>query len=200
MKNSRGFTILELIISIGIFSILAVGAGAFFGYALQNQRLIWDQLDAQNEGRNAVAQITDYLRKAQQSSTGAYTIESAATSSLIFYANVDSDSYVEKVRFFRLGSILKRGIIKPSGNPLIYNSANENFLEVAHYLTNPNTSTIFSYYDENYTGTGSALIQPVDVTKIRVVRVQLQLDKNPQKSPIPFYAESVVSVRNLKTN
>lgn len=195
-----GFTILELLISLGIFAIIAVAAGGFLGYALKNQRLIWDQLEAQSEGRNAVQQMVNYLRKAQESSTGAYAIESAATSSLVFYTNVDSDSYIEKVHFFRFGSTLKQGITKPSGSPLTYNPANEIFSEIAHYLVNPSTSTIFSYYDENYAGTGSALAQPVEVTQVRLIRVQLQLDKNPQKSPIPFYAESVVSVRNLKSN
>jgi prepilin-type N-terminal cleavage/methylation domain-containing protein len=199
-KMNKGFTLLELIISISIFAMIAVVAGALFGYALKTQRLVWDQLEAQSEGRKAISIMVGLLRKTEQSSTGAYNIDTATTSSLIFYANVDVDAYKEKVRFWLSGKTLKRGITKPNGNPLVYNSANEQVLEIAHNLFVASSTPLFLYYDENYAGSGNALSQPVDVTKIRVVRVQLEIEKDPNKSPIPFFVESVVSLRNLKAN
>ncbi|MBT6819264.1 MAG: hypothetical protein HOA57_02700, partial [Candidatus Magasanikbacteria bacterium] len=46
----------------------------------------------------------------------------------------------------------------------------------------------------------TALITPADVASLRIVKVQLEIEKDPDKTPIPLHVESMASVRNLKTN
>ena len=48
-----------------------------------------------------------------------------ATTGFIFYANIDSDTLYERVRFWVEGTILKKGVIKPTGVPLDYDLQNE---------------------------------------------------------------------------
>lgn len=196
--DRRGITLVEVLVTIGIFSFLTVGITSLFLTSWKYNKIVWEQLKTQNEGRKVTRDFVNELRIASLSSVGAYPIESASSTEIVFYGNIDSDTYKERIRYFLSGRTLKRGIIEPSGSPLTYNSANESIVELAHDLI---TSTPpFSYYDSTYSGSGSVLSSPIDVTQIRVVGISLVLEEDPNASPVPFYIESKVMVRNLKDN
>lgn len=198
--NNKGFTLLELLVAMGIFSLVILTATWIFISGLRYNTIIWDQLQGQTDGRRAVKEVVDIVRKAEESSIGGYPIVSAEDNELILYANVDTDSYREKVRFWLDDTILKRGITKPSGDPLNY-SGTEVVVEIAHYIVNiAEAVPLFEYYDENYIGSEEALITPADVGSIRIVKIQLEIEKDANKTPIPLHVESMVSVRNLKNN
>lgn len=197
-NNQRGITLVELLVTMGIFSFLVVGITSLFLTSWKYNKIVWEQLKTQNEGRKVIRDFVNELRITSLSSVGAYPIESASSTSIVFYGNIDSDTYKEKIRYFLSGRTLKRGVIKPSGSPLTYNSANEIITELAHDLVT--TTPPFSYYGSTYAGSGAALSFPVDVTQIRVVGISLTLEEDPNASPVPFYIESKVMVRNLKDN
>ena len=74
-------------------------------------------------------------------------------------------------------------------------------MELAHDAVNISKGEpAFSYFDENYAGTEAPMVQPVDTTKIRVIRVRLELEKDPTETPATLRVESTAQVRNLKTN
>lgn len=197
-NNHNGITLVEVLIAIGIFSFLTVGIVTLFLTSWKYNQIVWEQLKTQNEGRKVTRDFTNQLRVASLSSVGAYPIESASSTQIVFYSNVDSDSLREKVRYFLSGRTLRRGIVKPTGTPLTYNSANETVVDLAHDLI---TSTLpFTYYGSSYSGAEAALSSPVDVTQIRVVGISLVLEEDPNASPVPFYIESKVMLRNLKDN
>jgi hypothetical protein len=58
---------------------------------------------------------------------------------------------------------------------------------------------VFLYFDGNYTGTGTStpLAQPVTATNVRLIKVQLDIEKSPDRSPQPIRVESMSRVRNL---
>jgi len=199
--NNRGFTLIEILVAMGIFILLIGTITAILSYSFKSRNVIWEQLSTQNEGRKVVQDFTNELRTAAQSSIGAYAIEAAATSSITFYSNIDTDSWRERVRYFLSGTIFKKGVLKPSGSPLSYNPANEVVTEVVHDIANATTS-VFTYYGESYNGVTntSSLSYPIDVTKIRVVGIKLRMEENPNLSPAPFIVEGKAEVRNLKTN
>ncbi|MBP6859439.1 MAG: prepilin-type N-terminal cleavage/methylation domain-containing protein [Candidatus Magasanikbacteria bacterium] len=197
-NNNHGITLVEVLVSIGIFSFLVVGITSLFLTSWKYNKIVWEQLKTQNEGRKVTRDFVNELRIASISSIGAYPIESASSTAIVFYSNLDTDNLVERVRYFLSGRTLKKGVIKPTGNPLVYSSANEVVVDVAHDLI---TSTPpFLYYDSTYTGAESPLSSPVTVTQIRVVGVSLVLEEDPNASPVPFYIESKVMLRNLKDN
>ncbi|MBI2037320.1 MAG: prepilin-type N-terminal cleavage/methylation domain-containing protein [Candidatus Magasanikbacteria bacterium] len=197
-SDRRGITLVEVIVSIGIFSFLVVAITALFLTSWKYNKIVWEQLKTQNEGRKVTRDFTNELRVASLSSIGAYPIESASSSQIVFYGNIDADTVKEKIRYFLSGRTLKRGVIEPSGSPLTYNSANEVIVDLAYDLV---TSTVlFSYYSSGYTGAEAQLPSPVDVTQIRVVGISLTLEEDPNASPVPFYIESKVMLRNLKDN
>lgn len=197
--DSRGFTLVEVLIAIGIFSFLAVAIVSLFLTSWRYNSIVWEQLKTQNEGRKTTQDFVNELRTASQSSIGAYPIEAAATTSITFYSNIDADTLRERIHYYMSGRTLKRGVIKPTGNPLTYNPANEVVTDVAHDVANTSTA-IFYYYDSNYSGAEASLSSPIDIARIRVVKITLQLDQDPHLTPAPFYIESKGSLRNLKDN
>lgn len=199
--SKNGFTLLELLVAIGIFVLISLSAAWFVIHGFRYNKIIWDQLLTQSEGRKVLQQVVDAVRKAEESSIGGYSIATAQDYELIVYANMDEDGYKERVRFWLDGTTLKRGIIKPSGNPLQYQSSAEAVVEIAHSVVNIARNTpLFLYYNQDYDGSGAPLSQPVATGEIRVVRVQMELEENPDESPVPLYVSSLVSIRNLKDN
>jgi type II secretory pathway pseudopilin PulG len=196
--DRRGITLVEVLVSIGIFSFLIIGITALLLTSWKYNQIVWEQLKTQNEGRKVIRDFVNDLRVASLSSIGAYPIESASSTEIVFYSNIDSDTLKERVRYFLSGRTLRKGVIKPTGSTLSYNSANETFVDIAHDLV---TSTVLlSYYDSNFSGSQTKLTSPIDVTKIRVVAISLTLEEDPNASPVPFFIESKVMLRNLKDN
>lgn len=197
----RGFTLLELLVALGIFSLVIVGATGFIIYGLRYNSIIWEQLATQNEGRVATKNFVDDIRRAEESSQGGYPIAEAGEYEIIFYANIDEDHAKERIHYWLENGTLKRGVVNPSGNPLSYPSSDDIVVELAHSVVNlEKTVPIFSYFGEDYSGSQTALVQPVNVVDARVVKIQLELEKDPTETPIPLHVESLGQIRNLKMN
>jgi len=199
-QHKKGFTLMEVLVALGIFALISVAVGWIFTTSLRSTNTIWEQLATQNDGRAALQQFVDDVRRAETSSIGSYPIASATTTEFTFYANIDNDSSREKVRFFLDGTDLKKGVVKPSGEPLNYDGA-ESIVTVAEAVVNTSHGIpLFEYYDDTYPVTSTPLTMPDELTDIRAVRIQLELEKDPDKTPVPLHVESVVSIRNLKDN
>ena len=200
-RKIEGFTLAELMVTIGVFTIFVLFASWILVDSLRSSDVVFEQLVTQNEGRNILKVIINDVRKAENSSLGSYAIETASENELIFYANVDSDTLVERVRLWLDGTTLKKGTIKPVGTPLEYLTENEDVLEIAHNVLNLSQSNpVFLYYDENFSGTEDPLSQPVSESEVRVIRVYLELERDPTSTPAPLHIESSVQLRNLKEN
>ncbi len=199
--NSRGVTLVELVVAIGIFALLSLGAAEIIIIGFRSNAAIWEHLEVQRDARRAVQQVVNVVRQAETSSVGAYPVAGAGANELIVYSNIDNNGYRERVRFFLDGTTLKKGIITPSGSPLVYETATETITDVANNVTNVSLGTpIFSYYNSVYTGTEAAMAQPVVVGDVRIISVRLILDKNPNVLPGAYDVESFAQIRNLKLN
>lgn len=195
----KGFTLLEVLMVVGILVLLA---GVLFGLeqTLFSQngslqaRLLADQ-DARSTLRHLVAEI----RAATAADNGAYALVTVASTSLSFYADANADGLHERIRYFVNGATLQKGVIKPTGSPAVYNAANEVITTVVHGLTSV-SPTMFSYYDNSYTGTTELLTFPVTATEVRLVKVTLSIDNDPVRPPGPAFYTTAVAIRNLKEN
>ena len=197
----RAFTVMEVAVAIGIFSLLSLAVAWILITSVRSSGIVWEQLQTQNDIDRVLHNIVDDARRAETSNIGSYPIATALDYEFIVYANIDSDSYKERVRYWLVDKTLKKGVLKPSGAPLSYNPANETVVEIAHNVTNQTDGNpVFLYYDETYIGSGAALTQPVAVTVVRVIRIRIDLERDPTKSPVPLHGESVVEVRNVKAN
>ena len=200
LHNSKGYTIAELMISIAILSLLAYTISIFQRDIFSLNFSAQNNLSAQLDARHVLRQMVSELREASPSSLGAYPINVAGTSTIVFYTDVNNDGLKDKIRYFLTGSTLKRGMVVPTGSPLTYNDANEKLTSVVSNIVNGTSTPIFTYYDSSYTGTTSPLSQPVTVSAIRLVQIKAIIDKDSQKSPSSITVMTDVTLRNLKDN
>jgi len=198
-NNFKGFTLLEMAVALGIFSLVILSLSAIFIFSFKTRNIIWEQLKTQDDGRRVVQAFVNELRSANYSSIGAYPLEKVSDQELIFYSNIDNDNYRERIRYFLDGTDFKKGITKPSGNPLVYTTSTEQILVVAQDVFNT-TTPIFYYYSENYSGEESPLSTPISVTQVKIIGITLDLEAEPNISPAPFHIETKAQIRNLKTN
>ena len=78
--DRRGITLVEVLVSIGIFSFLIIGITALLLTSWKYNQIVWEQLKTQNEGRKVIRDFVNDLRVASLSSIGAYPVESACVS------------------------------------------------------------------------------------------------------------------------
>lgn len=198
-KQQSGFSIVEFLVAMFILILMGLTIFYFQKDVFSFNGIISGVLNAQDETRRALKIMTAEIRTASPSSIGAYPVSEAATSSFIFYSNINSDSYKERVRYFLEGTTLKKGVINPSGSPLTYNPANETVSELVHDIANAATP-IFSYYDENYDGTTQPLAEPINASEVLLVKITIIIDKNSARPPSPITMTTQISMRNIKDN
>lgn len=198
-KHNAGITLIELLISIFILTLIWLAVSAFQKDVFSLNSAISNSLNAQQDARRAFKTMASEIRGASPSSTGAYVISQANSTAFIFYSNIDSDQFIERVRYFLDGNTLKRGVLKPSGNPLVYNPANESISEMIHYIAN-GVTPIFQYHDTNYDGTTAPLGEPINIQAVRLIQIIAMIDLDVLRPPSPIMITTQVSMRNLKDN
>lgn len=185
--------------AVAIFALLAIAIISLYLFSDYSKNVVWEQLSTQNEGRKTAQDFGNELRTAKISGVGAYPLESAASQQIIFYSDIDADGLAERVRYFKDATNFKKGVIEPSGSPISYNPANEAVTIIAHDVAN-GSDPVFYYYNENFSGSEEPLAQPINVTQVRVVKISLILEEDPNMSPVPFRIEAKTMIRNLKGN
>ena len=194
-----GLSLIEVLVGMSILLVIGLAIFFFQKDVFSLHRIISTNLNVQYEARFALKNIISEIRSISPSNLGAYPIANAATSTFTFYVDLDSDSLKEKVRYFLDGETLKKGVIKPSGNPLSYDPDDETITEPVHNVANATTS-IFSYYGTDYDGSSPSLDYPIEVSLVRLVKVHIVIDEDPDESPKPLVLTTQVSLRNLKDN
>jgi hypothetical protein len=193
--NTKGISLVETLFAIGLFVAASLILWSFVTNFYRTQNFSMDQSSAVTEAQRGVETMVKELRETLPADNGAYPIATAENQNLIFYADFDRDSAIEKIHYWLDGSNLKKGVTKPSGSPLAYNPANEKITILSRYVRNGSLS-IFTYRDGNY----NQLAVPADIDSIKLVHVQLKIDVYPDKAPMLYDLESDVALRNLKEN
>lgn len=201
IKNKRrefsqsGLTMIELVIGFAIGTIMVIIVGFFLQRILSIENFFNQNYLNAEETQVFFHTALSEIRSAGQSSIGGYPIETASSTSFVFYSDIDGDGIFERIRYFLSGDIIKKGILKPTGNPFSYNPANEKISEAVHNVS-VSSSSIFYYYDTDYTGAESALSYPITTTNIRAIEVKISSKTTPG-APEMFIK---LTPRNLRTN
>lgn len=93
IQQNKGFTLLELLVSIAIFAVVMTTASGIFGTALQNQRRTLTQQLVMNNNAYALEYMSRALRMAKKDVDG----ECLNTGDICNYDNPGGD--VTKIRF-----------------------------------------------------------------------------------------------------
>ena len=193
MAHTRGMTMIEATVWIGVFTsaMLALTTSVLYFYRTSNYTI--QQSTATASAQRGIDSMVRTIREASYASNGAYPVVSLAENDFRFYADVDSDLGIERVRYYLSGEQLFKGIIEPTGDPAIYSGA-EATSTISDYVENLNKSTaLFTYYDKN----GAPITNYTKIADVRFVAANLLIDVDTQKTPIPLSLRSTAAMRNL---
>ena len=197
----RGFTLIETIVVIVIFTL---ALGTVFGLIVMAYRVqgyTWQQSQAIKEARKGVEIMVKEIREARTGEDGSYTINKTEDKEFGFYSDIDRDLDIEKVRYFiegdpdsLEGALFKKGVINPVGIPATYPTSSEIVTTLAKYIRN--SPPIFRYFDEN----GNELPSPARRKDTTLMQVYLIINVDKNRPPQNFELKSEVQIRNLKRN
>ena len=196
----RGMTMVELFIALAILAIVMTAV-----YVLGSNIFIYNSTTSGSyrATQNSQAILKTVLKELRETSPGAdgsYPLVNTGSTTLSFFSDIDNDGLPERVTYTLIGTTLYKAVIKPSGNPVSYPIANQSTTTLIFNVVNGNSLPSFEYFDTNYTGTSSPLVQPVSPSVVRLIRINQRIDIDPNRSPIPIIFTVQASLRNLKTN
>jgi len=199
-QGARGFTLVELVVGTFIFSIVVAIAAAFFVTFFRNYDFSFDQGRTVSETNRAFRDITEELREVRTSEDGAYALVTADDQEIGFYADIDNDGRVERVRYFLDGEVFNKGVIEPDVPPTVYDEADEQVQVISEFVKN-GVDPVFYYYNGDWPG--DEVNNPLDPTgrllETRVVRVEMKIN-TAEGQQEDFELGTQVMLRNLKDN
>lgn len=198
MNEQRGVSTLEILIVTFISTLLLSSLLRFLVIGHPISKVTYVQLQSTETARLQLQRLSRALRETRQADNGAYPLEVIEPNRLIFYTNTDNQADIERVRYELIGTNLVRGVTKPTGQPFVYNTANEQMTTVATNVRNGSTP-LFTYYSEDYPADQTPLTS-ANMTRVTYIQFTLVIDVDPAADPPPVTVVSQVQLRNLKKN
>lgn len=198
-QNKKGFSVIETFMVVGVLLIVSYAVYTFQKDIFALNSVMKGGLEAEREANKVIKVMASEIRRAGTGADGSYPIIMANPKEFIFFADIDADTSIEKVRYYVSNGMLKKGVTKPLNVSPYYTGQVETSYVLINYLLDPNAD-IFYYYDSSYDGTTDPLSSPVSVDKVRLVKLSISIDRNATQAPEPVHVETQISIRNLKTN
>lgn len=199
MYKQSGFTMLEVVISLGIFSIIIVVISLLITTIFTQNSLSESRSSIDTQSLVMLRNFAAELRAAQTAHDGSYPIARADDDEVMVFTDLRGDNTVERVRYFIENTTLKRGELAPSGQPLGYDPGNE----VVHTLVENIVPAppYFIYYGGSFDGVSSTdpLIQPITPTDVTVVEIDVRVDPKVLQQD-PRVLNTRVMIRSLKND
>lgn len=193
---TRAFTLIEVVVVVAILATVGMALSVSIVQSYRGNAYVYEAASSVDSARRGLFTALQNLREATYGQDGSYPVASAATSTVTFYADVDADGPVERVRIYLVNGTLYRGVTNSAGNPPSYVGQTESVQTVVGYVRNGTSTPLFSYYDEN----GAQLATPVDVSDVRFVSMDIRTDLNPTRAPNVYQLMGSATLRNLRDN
>lgn len=192
-KNSRGFTLIETLVWIVVFTAAMFATVSSLLYFYRTNSYAIEQATATASAQRGLEQIMRVIREGAYSSQGAFPIVSIDEHDFIFYADIDDDALIERVHYYIDGTDLMRGVVEATGNPPDY-TGSETTTVVAQYVRNVDQEiATFRYFDE----LGVEITNYANWTAVRFVQVALAVNITEGTLPNQYTLNSSAAIRNL---
>jgi len=193
----RGFTFVEMIVTLSIFSLLIVVLFDVIATFYRVNAYTLAQAYEVNSARRGLDLIMRDMREMTYSDTGTYPLATMGTSSIGFYSDVDRNQSVEYVNYVLSGTTLYKYVYHATGSPPVYATTSPDTYIVSEYVRNNTQATsTFQYYVD-----GGTLASATDtVTDVRYIKTTMIINVDPARTPGEFTLRSSTAPRNLKIN
>ena len=200
-KFKPGFTLLEVLIAVPIFTILFFVAVNLFLNIFTNPKGQTAYLDNVDQGRQIASIFVNEIRNATTANDGSFPLNQLTGNQIIFYSNYGSvGSSVNRIRYYISNNNFYKGVVIPAGIPLTYNLNSETVTTLITGLAN-GVTPVFYYYNGDYNGSGSQISEPVNVNQVKFIKINLIVPKQiTANTTNNFLINTGATIRNLKNN
>jgi len=191
----KGFTLVELVVTIGIIGIIGSALAVFIVDNFRFQSMTITEGQSLGESQRAVDEMKRVLRGATFGENGAYPVGNAEPQTLTIYSDYDYDGQVEKVRYYLDGTNMYRGTTEPQAAADVYPEGQETSELITNDVDN-GEEPIFYYYGTNYTGSEDPL-DPVVEPAVKAIGIHLIINTTPYNDEGKYVNDTSVHLRNL---
>lgn len=185
---------METVVTITLMSMVLLALSSAIIFFYRTNASILEQAGAITSARRGIENAMKDLREATVAEDGSFPIVSAGPNSITFYADVDQDNSVERVRYDFTDEVLSRYTLQTSGNPPIY-SGSETVEIISENVRNALFGeNVFTYFDID----GNELPESPSALDIKFVTATIIVNINPERAPEEFTLTSSATLRNLR--
>ncbi len=196
-KNKKGLSLVEMIVTIsimiillGVLSLFIIRTFSINGYLIE-QGLNLSVL------QTSLRSFSANLREARQAEDGSYLLSKCDEYSMAFYADIDNDSFAEKLTYSLLGGYLELEIIEPdlTQNPPSYLSGSSSVRTIGGGVVNKTLAMpLFYYYQEDGE---TPLTGEFNFNEVELVRIRVYANIDINQAPDSMMIETMVRPRNI---
>lgn len=180
--SSRGVSIIELAVYIGIAVLLMVAVSALLGTGIGANRFQFEQVLTTEDARRQLELMSDTLRSARNISGNDWLV-SAGDNEITIQTDRNNDGIIEQVRYFLEGNNLRLGTTDPGETELVRTVARS----IRNELSSEN---LFAYFDAE----GNQL-DPNTADPSNVHRISISLLANTSEDAAPAVGEIITEVK-----
>jgi len=198
--SRKAFTLVETLVAIALFILGITATSILFAKSWQSNAYSLEMGKTSFIVSRSVSNIVDYLRRVRQSDSGSFPIVSADKNDLVVFSDYNKDEITERIHIYLSNNKIFMGITAPASTlPHTYPSGDTQTVQIADHIVNTSSDSMFYYYNKSYPGdtAGNPVPVPADVSQIRLVKIFLRININPNRAPDNIQQESFVELRNL---
>lgn len=200
IKNNSGMTIVEMMVAISILVVAMTGFTLLFLRSWKVNSYTIEMGQASFSASQGINTIVGYVRKVRQADNGSYPISLAKSQELIVFSDYDKDGITERLHFYLQNGQIKMGLADPTNTiPRTYPTNDEQTNIIANNIINTSLEPIFYYYNNNYPGdaVNNPLELPVNISTVRLIKIFLKVNIDPDRNVNDIEMQSFVELRNL---
>ncbi len=187
-------TLIEMLVFIAVFSMVTAMLYEAIAFLYRTHGHQFASSLALSDATRQVQTITRQVRSSVYGDDGSYPLTTIASSTLIFFADVDGDIGIERVQYRLTNTTLERGIIEPTATSS-YPIGNEVWTTVVTGVNNSARGIpLFRYYDSE----AVEVTLGSDILDVRGVVIELVVTSSAGRQIGDTTLRSGASIRNLR--